>query len=58
MEGMVTFALSLIGMMLGGLIAAGGRRYPDHGRALERLGAAVFLLSLVLLGLSCRSSSA
>ena len=54
----MTFALSLIGMMLGGLIAAGGRRYPDHGRALERLGAAVFLLSLVLLGLSCRSSSA
>lgn len=54
----MTFALSLIGMMLGGLISAGGARYPDYGRALEGLGAAVFVLSLVLLGLACRSSGA
>jgi len=55
---MVTFALSLAGMMLGGLIAAGGRRYPAYGSALEGLGAAVFVLSLVLLGLALRSSGA
>jgi hypothetical protein len=46
----VEFALSVIGMILGGLVAAGGRRFPAYAYVLERLGAAVFLVSLVNLG--------